>query len=393
MTGNEEPLRQQAAIDELARALALTAVERDRAGGHAASERERIRASGLLAMSIPREHGGSGADWAAILHGVRRLAEADSALAHLFGFHHLQMASILLFGSAEQQRAYFRAAAEQRQFWGNALNPLDRRALATPRPNGGYVIDGVKGFSSGSVGSDMLLISAWHEQTRSALIGAVPTTRAGITVIADWDAFGQKQTDSGRVNFAGVELEPHEILQAPGAVASVRASLRTQVAQLIMANLYLGIAAGAYAEARRYVTDEARPWFAAGVSTAAEDPYVEQRFGNWWLLIRPAAIIADEAGRSLDAALRRGNAIGADERGKLALEVAEAKVLAHRAALEVTGQMFEALGARSTAARYGYDRYWRNARVHTLHDPVDYKVRDIGRFQLTGDWPEPSPYS
>ena len=76
-----------------------------------------------------------------------------------------------------------------------------------------------------------------------------------------------------------------------------------------------------------------------------------------------------------------------------ALAVAEAKVLAHRAAVEVSSQLFELTGARSTSSRLGLDRFWRNARVHTLHDPVDYKLRALGRHALLGELPEPTAYS
>ncbi len=75
------------------------------------------------------------------------------------------------------------------------------------------------------------------------------------------------------------------------------------------------------------------------------------------------------------------------------MEVAQAKVLAHKAALEVSSQFFELTGARATSGRLGLDRFWRNARVHTLHDPVDYKYRDVGRYLLEGLYPEPTSYS
>lgn len=32
--------------------------------------------------------------------------------------------------------------------------------------------------------------------------------------------------------------------------------------------------------------------------------------------------------------------------------------------------------------RYGYDRYWRYLRTFTLHDPVDYKLQDVGDWLL-----------
>ncbi len=43
------------------------------------------------------------------------------------------------------------------------------------------------------------------------------------------------------------------------------------------------------------------------------------------------------------------------------------------------------MGARATSGKYGLDRYWRNLRTFTLHDPVDYKVRDIGNWVLNDE--------
>lgn len=93
---NADPL---AVATDLAHRLAHTANARDQAGGHAREEREWIRASGLLTLSIPTAYGGQGADWPTVLHVVRILARADSALAHIFGFHHLQLAGIQLYGT------------------------------------------------------------------------------------------------------------------------------------------------------------------------------------------------------------------------------------------------------------------------------------------------------
>lgn len=380
------------ALETLAAQLAATAIERDRAGGHAAAERELIRSSGLLRLSIPTAYGGAGAAWSTVLAAVRRLAEVDSALAHVFGFHHLQVAGVLLYGTPEQQAYFLSPTADRQLFWGNALNPLDRRVIARGELDG-YRIDGVKNFSSGSVGSDLLTFSAWHKPSGTALIAALPTQADGITVNPDWDAFGQRQTDSGTVRFDHVRLDAIQVLQAPGIQPSPRATLRSQVAQLIMTNLYLGIARGAFHEARRYVREEARPWFASGVSRHVDDPYVQERFGEFWLRVQAAQALADQAGLKLDAAIARGPSVTAAERGEVAVAGAQAKVLAHRAALAVGSDLFEVTGASSTAARYGYDRYWRNARVHTLHDPVSYKIRDLGRYALLDQAPEPTAYS
>ena len=376
----------------LADRLAQSAVERDQVGGHAATERAWIRESGLLTLSIPEEFGGQGASWATILQIVRLLAKADSALAHVFAFHHLQIAGIELYGNAQQRRRLYSATVAQKLFWGNALNPLDKRTIAT-RTQDGYLLNGIKSFSSGSVGSDWLTISAWDEATHSALIAAIPSTQPGIRIQADWDAFGQRQTDSGNVHFDHVFLPDDLVLQAPGQVPTAQATLRSQIAQLMMANLYLGIASGAFDAARNYTRDKARAWFSSGVSAATDDPFIQHRYGELWLLLRPATALADLAAQELESTFRKGALVTAVERGALAISVAEAKCLAHRAGIEVSSQMFELTGASSTSSRYGYDRFWRNVRVHTLHDPIDYKLRDLGRYALNCNVPEPTAYS
>ena len=59
-------------------------------------------------------------------------------------------------------------------------------------------------------------------------------------------------------------------------------------------------------------------------------------------------------------------------------------MLSHRAAIQVSSQLFELTGARSTAARYGLDRFWRNARVLTAHHPAAHRLRSIGEHYLNG---------
>ncbi len=232
-----------AATQTLAGQLAATAVERDRDGGHAEHERGQIRDSGLLNLTIPREFGGHGADFSSFYPVLRKLATVDSALAHVFGFHHLQLASIRLFGTRDQQQRLLTDTVQHQLFWGNAANPLDKRTSAQGNA-GGYVFHGSKGYSSGSVGSDRLLISGWHEATQSRVIAVVATRHPGVTVAQDWDAFGQKQTDSGTVTFDQVRVPHADVLQGPGVVQTPRATLRTLVSQLILTNLYLGAGPG-----------------------------------------------------------------------------------------------------------------------------------------------------
>lgn len=73
--------------------------------------------------------------------------------------------------------------------------------------------------------------------------------------------------------------------------------------------------------------------------------------------------------------------------------VASVKVVATDTGLRVTQGVFELTGARSSAKKVGLDRFWRDVRTHTLHDPVAYKEAELGRFVLTGEGPEPTWYT
>ncbi|RQZ40020.1 acyl-CoA dehydrogenase family protein [Burkholderia sp. Bp9099] len=374
-------------------ALRATAAERDRAGGHAADEKQRLADAGLLTLAVPREFGGQEAEWPAIYDTIRRIARVDSALAHLVGFQILQVVSVDVWGSAAQRERYLRGTVEHRWWWGNAVNPLDTRLAATATPDGGYRLDGVKGFCSGTRGSQRMTVSAHDPETGRAVFGVVPTDRDGITVNEDWDPIGQRQTDSGSVRFDGVTLAPDEVLHRSETPPTPRATLRTLVSQLVLTNLFVGLAEGALAEARDYVLKHGRPWINAGVAQASDDPYTLQRFGDMRVQAVAAAALADRAAVALQRAWSRHDALTADERAEVALAVSDAKIVAQRAALENGEALFDTCGARATAASLGLDRFWRNARTHTLHDPLDYRLRDVGRFALTGELPLASLYT
>ncbi|SMG01103.1 acyl-CoA dehydrogenase family protein [Burkholderia singularis] len=380
-------------VAELADMLRASAPERDRAGGHAAREKRWIADAGLLTLAVPREFGGQEAEWPLIYQTIRALARADSALAHLLGFQYLQTVSVDVWGNAAQRERYLRGTVEHNWWWGNAVNPLDTRLAAHAASDGGYWLDGVKGFCSGTRGSQQMTVSAHDPSTGKPIFAVVPTDRDGIVVHDDWDPIGQRQTDSGSVSFERVRVEPQEVLHRSEAPPTPRATLRTLVSQLVLTNLFVGIAQGALAEARDYVQRAGRPWVQSGVERAVDDPYTLQRFGDMRVHAVSAEALADRAAQALQAAWALKDALTAEGRAQTALAISEAKIVAQRAALEVGEALFDACGARASAASLAFDRFWRNARTHTLHDPLDYRLRDVGRYALTGALPEASLYT
>jgi alkylation response protein AidB-like acyl-CoA dehydrogenase len=377
---------------QLARQLAATARERDRASGTPRVERNLIRETGLLAIGIPAEWGGGGAPWQTILQVVQIIAAADASLAQVYGFQHVLLATCQLFGTPEQARRLLEATATNRWFWGNALNPLDRRLALVTTPSG-RVLRGDKSFSTGSLDSDMMIISALEDGTGKLIVAAIPTGRAGVELRDDWDNMGQRQTDSGSSHFADVVVHDHEILSQPGPLGSTFATLRPCIPQLVFTHVFLGLAEAALAAAKDYVRTRTRPWMSSKVESNTQDPYVLEHFGDMVTALTGAQAAADRAADALERAWRRGDALTTDERGRLAVDVAAAKVLATRAVLDITTQIFEVTGPGATNTTWGFDRFWRNARTLTLHDRLDYKVHDLGQWYLNDQWPTPSFYS
>src|ERR1700683_2707062 len=389
------PPRQHAfeIADQLAAAFAQTAVERDKRGGTAKTERDLLRASGLLNVTIPADLGGWGMDWPDTMKLIRIFARVDSSIAHLFGFQHLMLASVSLYGSPAQTERLFSETVRNQWFWGNALNPLDKRTSLTPNRGAGYLINGRKSFCSGALDSDMLVVSAIRSVDEKFMVVALPSDRTGIRILDDWGAMGERQTDSGTVEFDAVAAGQEEFLRTPGPLGSIRASLRSCIAQLILSNIFLGIAEGALEESRNYTLAQTRPWIASTAKSATEDPYILANYGDFFVDLQAAQALTDIAGESLQRAWESGDAITENQRGKCALDVATSKVITNNAGLEITTRMFEVMGARAAAGPARIDRFWRNLRTHTLHDPVDYKIRELGDWTLNRRLPKPSFYS
>lgn len=392
---------------KLAKTFRATARDRDREGGTPKAERDAIRRSGLLTLLISKEYGGIGESWPTVYEAIAEIASADASLGHLFGYHFSNFAYVDRFASPEQKVRWYPQAVRERWFLGNASSEnnahvLDWRVTATPLPDGSYEINGTKTFCSGSADADRLLVYAVTSRDPNGdgkIVGAlIPSDRAGVQVNGDWDSLGMRQTDSGSVTFSGVVVYPDELLGAPGQVTDAFASgskpsLWTPITQLIFTHLYLGIARGALEEAAHYTRSHSRPFTLAGVEKATEDPYVLAIFGESAAQLQVAEAGAREVALRVQELWER-NDITPEERGHLMVQVASAKIVATRLVTEMTSRLYEAMGARAAAnRRFGFDRFWRDGRTHTLHDPVAYKIREVGDWILNHRFPIPSFYS
>ncbi|MBO9126736.1 MULTISPECIES: acyl-CoA dehydrogenase family protein [unclassified Rhizobium] len=383
-----------ARAEEISADLASRGAELDRDGRPPLKEIVKLKNAGLLNALHAPAIGGGGLDWVDGLKLVRILARGESSIGQLLGYHFVNSQYIYwAIEDAARANALGTETVAKGLYWGAAVNPRDPGLTLTRRGNG-YVLNGRKSFSTAARISDYINANATLDGKIASF--AVPTNRPGYIANDDWDNIGQRLSDSGSVEFRDFPVYEEDLIGAPteeGAAPAVLASFNTPLIQLVFVNFYLGTAEGALAQAVDYVRTTTRPWVTSGVARAQDDPYILERVGEFTASVKAAAALADQAAGAVQAALSRGADVTARERGEAAAEAYAAKVHATNVSLDITSRVFELTGARSTAQSYRFDRYWRNVRTHTLHDPVFYKAKEVGEFVLNDKIPEVSLYS
>lgn len=385
---------------EVAGILAVDAVERDRAQAVPHAEVRLLKDSGLTTLLGPVEHGGAGLTWETAYQVIREVASGDGSIGQLLGYHYLWAWAVRLVGTPEQVAAVEELYTTQNLFFGGAVNPRDHDL--TIRDEGDEIVyNGRKTFSTGSKVSDLTVLEGTLEGTDEHIFAIVPSDQPGIVFHDDWDNLGQRLTESGGVTITDVrvpwasaagyvdkEFKPFEPLHY--------ATLNLPTIQLVFANFYLGIAQGGLKAATSYTREKTRAWPYGGddKGEATQEWYVLEGYGRLQTQLWAAEALADEVGREISAVLHADReALTPEQRGHVAVRIAAVKQAATDVALEVGTKIFELTGARATSNTVGLDLYWRNARTHTLHDPVAYKRREVGVFALLGELPEPTWYT
>jgi SfnB family sulfur acquisition oxidoreductase len=371
---------------ETARALATqfaaTAVGRDAERRLPFAELDALAQSGLLAIAVPAQYGGLDVSNAVLAEVTAILAEADASIGQIPQNHFYILEALRVDGSEEQKRYFFgRALAGDR--FGNALSERGTKTvghyntrIVTDGP--GYRINGQKYYSTGVLFADWVTVFALDEEDR-LVMAFVPKGTEGVEIIDDWDGFGQRTTGSGTTILNNVYVHAdsvvrhHKGFERPTTIGSV--------GQIVHAGIDLGIARAAFAETLEFVRTKSRPWMDSGLERAAEDPLTISKVGQIAIRLEAAAALLERAGQKVDAAQIETTEATVVE---ATLAVAAAKVLTTEIAIEATNTLFELAGTSAVKAELNLDRHWRNARTHTLHDPVRWKYHVVGNYHLNG---------
>ncbi|MGN7742748.1 SfnB family sulfur acquisition oxidoreductase [Pseudomonas sp. 22526] len=347
-------------------------------------ELEAFSRSGLWGISVPREYGGAGVSNVTLAKVIALIAQADGSLGQIPQNHFYALEVLRVNGSeAQKKRLYAEVLAGQR--FGNALAELgtktahDRTTRLTrdvQQGRDGYRINGRKFYSTGAIYAQRIPTSVVDENGVQQL-AFVPADSQGLNVIDDWSGFGQRTTGSGSVVFEDVFVAAEDVI--PFQSAFERPTTVGPLAQILHAAIDTGIARAAYEDALHFVRTKTRPWIDSGNDKATEDPLTIKSFGHLSIRLHATEALLERSGEFLDAAQAEPNA---ETVAAASIAVAEARAISTEISLAAGSTLFELAGSQATLAEHGLDRHWRNARVHTLHDPVRWKYHAVGNYYL-----------
>ena len=371
-----------AVAEEISAKLAEGAAARDRDRILPYEEMDLVSDAGLLAITVPKAYGGAGVGSGTVARVIAALSRADGSIGQIPQNHFFMLEGLRLQGTEEQKRFFYgRVIAGERL--GNALSEMGTKTahdLATRLTKDGrvYRLNGRKFYSTGVLFAHWVAVVA-NDENNVSTIAFVPRATEGITIVDDWSGFGQRITGSGTTVLDNVEVHPFAVFSL-GALFE-RPTAMGPFAQIMHAAVEQGIAEAALADTVRFVRTSARPHKVAGVDRASDDPYTVAIAGELKIRVEASSALLDRAGKFVDQAQA---APSVETVAAASVAVAEAKIISTEAALLVASKLIELAGSSATLTKHGLDRHWRNARTHTVHDPVRWKYRAVGDYWLNG---------
>ena len=347
---------------------------------------EQFTRSGLGSISIPREFGGPQVSFVTLAEVFAIISAADPALGQI-PQNQVGILNLISSTATPSQKEQLFSSVLQGWRIGNSgpergsKNTLDLKARITADEDD-LVISGQKFYSTGALFAHWIAVKALNDDGKPVM-AFVRRGTPGLRVVDDWSGFGQRTTASGTVLLNNVRIDDELVIDSwrLSEVPNIQGS----VSQLIQAAIDLGIAREAITDAISFVRERSRPWIDANVERNSDDPYVIADIGKLKIELHAAEALLRKAGRVLDEV--SAAPIDAQAAARASIAVAEAKVLSTELSLLASEKLFELAGSSASVARYNLDRHWRNARVHTLHDPVRWKYHAIGTYRLNGTLP------
>lgn len=336
------------------------------------------------ALRVPEADGGYGATLPELFELLTELAAADSNFTQILRAHYGAVEDVLASPDAARRKVWFARFAAGDIFGGGFTERGGAKAgtFATTikRHNGGWIVNGEKYYSTGSLFADWIELVGTGPEDK-VIVAAVPTSAPGLTQRDDWNGFGQKLTGSGTSIYENIEL-PFDHVQT----GDDRFKYQAAFYQTVHLATLTGIARAAADEVSEQVARRTRTFTHATVRVPRQDPQVLQVVGQAHSNAYAAGAITQCVAAALQHAYETAIA-GSEEAVAAAnlaaeIEAAEGQIVVSKLVLDATANIFNALAASATSTSVSLDRHWRNARTISSHNPAIYKERVVGDYAV-----------
>lgn len=363
-------------------------------------ELRRLREAGLGRARLPIVDGGAGLDWPTFGRLLIAISAADSNLPQILRGHFALVEQALTTADrAFAERWLPRIAAGE--ITGNAWSEAGGSTIARASTelvsdaDGVLRIRGRKFYTTGSIFAEWTDAVAHRLSDGVDVSALVRLDQPGVTVLDDWDGFGQRLTGTGTIVFDGAVVDAGDVLPVPE-----RFGYQTVLYQFVLLTVLAGTAHAAVADAAEAVRARTRVYSHGSADQARNDPQIQALLGELaasaFAVESVVLAVADALEDSYGAALAERESPGAEAadrrrriHGLAEVRAAQAQSFATRAVQEISSRLFDALGASATSRGASLDRHWRNARTVSSHNPVLFKNRWVGEWVLEGTLPQP----
>lgn len=366
------------------------AVERERGRQLGTEAIQWLKDARFGAVRVPIENGGAGASLPQLFQLLIELAEADSNIVQALRGHFAFVEDRLNAPRDAATAVWLKRFADG-DLAGNAWTEIGDVAIGdvitrvTAR-DGRLVVNGRKYYSTGSIFADWIDLFARRDEDGANVIAAVSTHQPGVVHHDDWDGFGQRTTGSGTSVYSDAVVEPENIFPFES-----RFRYQTAFYQLFHLATLAGIARALTVDVARQVRERKRIFSTGNAPTVAADGQVQQVVGE----VSAAAYAAEAtairaafaAQRAHDARWLGDPALERDANIAAELESAQGQVVVSGLVLEAATRFFNALSASALGVGKALDRHWRNARAVASHNPLIYKARIVGDWEINGQEP------
>ncbi|BAQ80811.1 acyl-CoA dehydrogenase family protein [Pseudomonas sp. St29] len=370
--------------------IAAGAVEREHSRTLPYEPIQWLKEAGFGALRVPVEYGGGGASLPQLFQLLIELAEADANVPQALRGHFAFAEDRLNAPPGPGRDLWFKRFVEG-DIVGCAWTEIGAveigQVMTKVTPEGEkWRLNGEKFYSTGSIFSDWIDVYAQRSDTGGDVIAAVRTRQPGIQQSDDWDGFGQRTTGSGTSRFNDAEVEAENIIDF-----ATRFKYQTAFYQLVLLATLAGIGRAALRDVAHEVRVRKRIYSHGNAPQVSADAQVQQVVGEIAALVYAAEAAAVRAAAPAQQAyLARFAGDEVKERAAnvaAEIESATAQVVVTELIQRATSELFNALGASDIRQGKALDRHWRNARTVSSHNPVIYKARIVGDWQINGTEP------